>query len=778
MLTGTMLLCQGQDTLPFPVPPSASVAGQTMEESVHQHREIPDHLPADAPNIIIILIDDSGSALPDTFGGEVKTSTLSKIREMGIAYNRFHSTAMCSPTRASLLTGRNHTRVGNGQITEWANDWDGFSGSIPKSAATVAEVLKQYGYNTSAFGKWHNTTPAHTSRIGPFDDWPTGFGFEYFYGFLGGETSQYEPTLIKNTTYVVHPPKTVEEGYHLTDDLADNAISWMKNQKALNPDKPFFMYWAPGAVHGPHHVDKKWADKYKGKFDDGWDKYRERVYKRKKAMGWIPANTILTERPETLAAWDDIPEDEKPFQRRLMEVFAGFTEHADYNVGRIVDAVEELGEMENTLIFYIWGDNGSSAEGQRGTISELLAQNQIPSEIPDHLETLNELGGLDALGGPKTDNMYHAGWAWAGASPFRSTKLVAAHFGGTRQPLVVSWPRQIKHDNIVRSQFHHVNDIVPTIYDILEIKPPQVVNGFQQDVIDGISMAYTFDQPEIEGRKTTQFFDIMGSRAIYHDGWMASTFGPRIPWLTVTPGLDEWNPRNDVWELHNLEEDFSQAVDLSSKYPQKLAELKALFLEESKRNKNMPIGGGLYVLLNPEELKVNPRAVFKYPGVIRRIPESNAPRLGLMANRAVMHLNVPEKADGVLFALAGYAGGLTVYLEDNILKYEYNLFEIERTILESAQKIQAGETTLEIRFMPKPHKTMAHLKSADVRILANGETILSGEIPTLVTAGFSANECFDIGQDLGSPVSENYFDRAPFTYNGDIRDLEVRYMNP
>ncbi|WPR77665.1 sulfatase-like hydrolase/transferase [Algoriphagus sp. NG3] len=401
-----------QDTLPFPTTPSASIAMETMEESTHQHRKEVNHLPSDAPNIIIVLIDDAGPALPDTYGGEVHTPTFTKLAGRGISYNRFHSTAMCSPTRASLLTGRNHTRVGNGQITEWANDWDGFSGVIPKTSATVAEILRNYGYSTSAFGKWHNTNPAHTSKAGPFHEWPTGYGFEYFYGFLGGETSQYEPTLVRNNGYVEHPPKTVEEGYHLTDDLADDAIKWIENHQALQPNKPFFMYWAPGAVHGPHHVANKWAQKYKGKFDDGWDAYRSRVFERQKEFGWIPENTILTERPETMAAWDDIPEDEKDFQIRLMEVFAGFAEHADYNVGRIVEAVEEMGIGDNTLIFYIWGDNGSSAEGQNGTISELLAQNQIPTEISDHIRVMNEdLGGLDALGGPKTDNMYHAGWA-------------------------------------------------------------------------------------------------------------------------------------------------------------------------------------------------------------------------------------------------------------------------------------------------------------------------------------------------------------------------------
>ena len=363
--------------LPFPPTPSASMAGLTMAESTYKKRVEPKHLADGAPNILIILMDDVGPATPSTYGGEINTPTLDRVSNMGISFNRFHSTAMCSPTRAALLTGRNHTRVGNGQISAIANDFDGFSGTIPKSSATVAEVLKNYGYNTGAWGKWHNTPEEQITSKGPFEYWPTGYGFEYFYGFLAGEASQYEPTLTRNTTQVTeHLPK----GYHLTDDIATDAIKWLREQKAYAPDKPFFMYWAPGASHGPHQVMKEWADKYKGKFDDGWDKYRERVFVRAKAKGWIPQNAQLTPRPASMASWDSIPEAERPFQRRLMEVFAGFTEHADYNAGRVIDEIEKQGKLDNTLIFYIWGDNGSSSEGLYGTISEQLAQNGIPDQ--------------------------------------------------------------------------------------------------------------------------------------------------------------------------------------------------------------------------------------------------------------------------------------------------------------------------------------------------------------------------------------------------------------
>src|ERR1700730_9056079 len=395
-----------QEVLPFSPKQSGSTAGRTMQESIYSPLAPVNHLSKDAPNILIVLIDDVGPGQTDTYGGEIHTPTLSKIAQEGISYNRFHTTAMCSPTRAALLTGRNHHRVANGQIGELANDWDGYLGVIPKSSATVAEVLKDYGYSTAAWGKWHNTPAEQTTAAGPFDDWPPRYGFQYFYGFLGGEASQYEPQLVRNTAYVEHPRSSGgHDYYHLSEDLADDAIHWLRPHKAFDPDKPFFIYWASGASHGPFHVPKEWADKYRGKFDDGWDKYRERVYQRAKQMGWIPSDAQLTPRPATLASWDSIPEDEKLFQRRLMEVFSGFTEHVDVQIGRIVDEIDRLGYDENTLVLYIWGDNGASAEGQSGTISELLAQNGIPSTAKQQIAALNTLGGLDVLGSPKTDNM-------------------------------------------------------------------------------------------------------------------------------------------------------------------------------------------------------------------------------------------------------------------------------------------------------------------------------------------------------------------------------------
>ena len=716
-----------QDSLPFPPAPSASIAGRTMQESVYKRRVEPRRLPANSPNILIVLIDDAGPALPSTFGGEVQTRTLDRIVKEGISYNRFHTTAMCSPTRASMLTGRNHHRVGSGQIAELANDWDGYSGHIPKSSALAAEVLKDYGYSTGAWGKWHNTPAEETTAAGPFENWPTEMGFEYFYGFLAGEASQYEPNLVRNTTSVL-PPKSPEQGYHLSEDLADDAIGWLHKHKAFQEDKPFYMYWASGAIHGPHHIMKEWADKYRGKFDDGWDAYRERVFKRAKQKGWIPANAQLTPRHESMQSWDSIPEDEKPFQRRLMEVAAGYAEHVDVQAGRVIDEIERLGYGDNTLIFYVWGDNGSSAEGQNGTISELLAQNGIPTTVKQHIKALDDVGGLDTLGSPKADNQYHAGWAWAGSTPYKGTKLLASHFGGTRNPLAIRWPAKIKPDATPRPQFHHCNDLVPTIYEVLGITPPLEVNGIPQDPIDGVSFAYTFGDPKAKGQLLAQYFEIMGSRSIYHDGWMASAFGPRAPWVAGSPpGIQEWTPDNDVWELYNLANDWTQSNDLAAKMPDKLAQLKDIFLIEATKNKVLPIGGGLWVpLLHPELRIAPPYAEWTFSADTVRMPEFCAPALGNKPNVVIIDADIPANVNGVLYKLGANSGGLTCFVEDGILCYEYNLFIIQRTKIRSKQKLPVGKVKIEIE---TAYAVLRPGGPLNITMKVNGEVFATGQVP-------------------------------------------------
>lgn len=759
--------------LPFPPVPSGSIAGRTLQESTYQPRAVPKRLHDDSPNIVIVLIDDAGPGLPSTFGGEVTTSTLDRICAEGVSYNRFHTTAMCSPTRASLLTGRNHHEIGNGQIAELANDWDGYAGKIPRSSATVAEVLKQYGYATSAFGKWHNTPAEETTAAGPFENWPTGLGFEYFYGFLAGEASQYEPNLVRNTT-VVAPPKTAEEGYHLSEDLADDAISWLRRHKAFNADKPFFMYWASGAIHGPHHIMKEWADKYAGKFDDGWDAYRERVFGRAKDKGWIPQDCALTERDPQLAAWDDIPEDEKPFQRRLMEVAAGYGEHVDVQVGRIADELESLGYAENTLFLYIWGDNGSSGEGQNGTIAELLAQNGIPTTVRQHIDALDELGGLDVLGSPLVDNQYHAAWAWAGSTPYKGMKLLASHLGGTRNPMAVRWPARITPDAAPRDVFLHCNDIVPTIYDIVGIVPPQVVNGEPQMPIAGASFARTLADRDAPGGKKTQYFEIMGSRGIYHDGWWASARGPRLPWVPgQPPGIATWTPDNDVWELYHLDEDWSQAHDLAAEQPEKLAQMREMFMVEAARNAVLPVGGGLWVPVYHPELRIAPPyKEWEFSGDTIRMPEFCAPALGNKNNVVTIDVDIPASANGVLYALGAAAGGLTLYLDEGYLCYEYNLFILQRTKIRSESKVPPGRATLTVTTQyadPRPAGPLA------ITVARNGETIAGGQVPISAPLLFTANDCLDIGTCLGSPVSLDYRERAPFPFEGRIHRVHVAY---
>lgn len=725
------------------------------------------HLAKDAPNILIVMLDDVGFGISDSFGGEVHTPTLDKLGDEGLRYNTFHTTSICSPTRAALLTGRNHTRVGSGTIAERAVAFDGYTGVIPKTAATLAEVLKEYGYNTSAFGKWHNTPATETTEMGPKDRWPNGYGFEYFYGFLAGETSQYEPRLVENYNFV-EPPS--DPKYHLTEDMADKALAWLDKHESFSPDKPFFMYWTPGAVHGPHHVFPEWSAKYKGKFDGGWDAYRERVFKRQLELGIIPPGTELTPRDATLQSWAEIPEDQRAFQSRLMEIFAGFVEHTDRQVGRLVDGLEQRGLRDNTLIFYIFGDNGSSAEGQQGSISELLAQNGIPTTVEQQIEALNRIGGLDALGTSKTDNMYHAGWAWAGSTPFKGTKLLGSYFGGTRNPLVVSWPKGIKPDKTVRNQFSHVVDIAPTVYDLLHITPPKVVNGYEQLPIDGTSMLSTFSNAKADTHKNVQFFDNNGSRGIYQDGWFASAMGPFYPWNTPAskPRIATWDSATDEWELYNLKDDFSQAHDLAKAMPDKLAALKKDFLKLAEDNKDFPIGAGLWLRMYPKDRMTTPYTHWKFNANTRRMPEFTAPGIGRISNTVEVDLEVGKDADGVLYALGGSGGGVSLYMDKGHLVYLYNMMIVEQYQGRSAEPLAAGKHRIVVQT-----QIAGPGQPGTATIKVDDKEIAKVELKRTVPLVFTASETFDVGADLGSTVSLDYAERRPFAFTGKIEQVRV-----
>ncbi len=761
------------EVLPFPEPGSASVVGKTLADSKHQWRKDEDHLPADAPNIVIFMTDDAGFSHPEVFGGPVHMPTMARLAETGITYNAFHTTAMCSPTRASLLTGRNHHRVGAGQIAELASDFDGYVGKIPKSTATFPEVLHDYGYNTAAFGKWHNTPVTDLSKLGPFDRYPTGLGFDYFYGFLAGEASQYEPPLFENTTPIEkpHDPK-----YHLTEDLAEKAIEWIRTSKTLTPDKPFLVYFTPGAVHGPHQIFKEWSDKYEGKFDEGWEVLRTMTFAKQKKLGWIPQDAVLNPLAETMQKWSDVPESQQDFQIRLMEIFSGFLEHTDVQYGKVVDELERTGELENTLIIYINSDNGPSSEGMDGTIAELLSLSGMPSTVDQHIEVLNrDYGGLDALGGPKLDNMYHHGWAYAGASPFQGTKLVGAHLGGTRTPLVISWPAKIKYDGKIRSQFHHVNDIAATIYDILDITAPKTVNGIEQQPLDGISMAYTFDQPDAKAADKTQYFEIMGSYGIYHDGWFAAVPGVRKPWVLDMSVLDNWDPTKDVWELYNLNEDYSQSKDLAKDNPEKLDELKKVFDKEATDNHVYPLGGAFYTFYyNQQDLISSPLKEWTFYEGQDRIPEAIAPRFSSgRSSLAVIDAAIEKNAEGVLFAVGGIGSGFTVYMDKGFLKAEYNAMTLNRYKVTSKTAIPAGKVKIEVETKYDALETMA---PATLTLRVNGKEVGQGRIGRSVPGNHTASETFDVGSDLGAPVALDYFDRAPFKFNGKINSINIKYI--
>jgi arylsulfatase len=554
--------------------------------------------------------------------------------------------------------------------------------------------------------------------------------------------------------------------------MADKAITWMQRHRAMNPDRPFLMWWTPGAVHGPHHVAKKWADKYKGQFDDGWDAYQQRTFERQKEMGWLPENAERAPRPDGMPAWEDIPEEEKAFQARLMEVYAGFLEHTDVQAGKLIDALGSLGIRDNTLVIYIFSDNGASAEGMAGSVAELNAQNGIPTTVKEHIAVAEQLGGLDEIGGPKMDNMYHSAWAWAGDSPFRYTKLVAADWGGTRTPMVVSWPQRIQPDDTPRSQFTHVNDVVPTIYEILGITPPKVVDGHEQDPMDGVSFAYTFDAPEAPEQKTTQYFEVMGSRGIYHEGWMASTFGPRTPWVADMSGLMNWEAGQDEWQLFDTRSDYSLMNDLAANKPEKLEALKALFVEVARENKVLPVGGGLYTMLNPAEMKRSTNTEWTLYEGMTRIPESQAPNVRNGNLRAEIEAEVPANVNGVIFAMGSYAGGVSLYAVDGVLYYEYSALLLKR------DKIKVGILPAgDVEIAYEMRTPMERAAPAELTFWINGKETVSTTIQRSIPSGFTASDGFDVGMDLLSPVADAYFDLAPFAFEGSLKKLYFAYLN-
>ena len=702
--------------------------------------------PEGAPNVLIVLIDDIGFGHAGTFGGPIHTPTLDTLAGSGLRYNRFHTTALCSPTRTALLTGRNHHVNNAGAIMELATAFQGNTGIRPNSVAPLAEILRLNGYSTAAFGKYHETPPWEASVSGPYDRWPTGSGFDKFYGFIGGETNQWAPAVYDGVTRVETPD---DPNYHFTTDMTDRAIAWVRFQQALTPEKPFYTYFATGATHAPHHAPREYIAKYKGRFDQGWDKLREETLARQIERRVVPAGTKLTARPPEIPAWDSLTADQKRLFARQMETFAGFAEHTDHEVGRLVEAIREMGELDNTLVFYIVGDNGASAEGgPDGSYNEILALNGIVSDVS------SQLAHIDEWGGPMTFPHFSIGWAHAGNTPFQWTKQVASHFGGTRNPMVVHWPARIKNAHgEVRSQFHHVIDVAPTVLEAAGLPEPTMVNGTKQYPMDGVSMVYTFDDPAAPDRRQTQYFEMFGNRAIYHEGWVAAT-RHSIPWLMVElPTFDK-----DRWELYHVAEDFSQANDLAAQNPQKLEELQDVFTREAIRNHVFPL---------------DDRRSERFDARIAGRPDLIGSRTSLVLNEGMTgitenaFINIkgrssaitaeievpPGGANGVIIAQAGRFGGWSLYMKGGRVHQVYNFGGLERTTVSSPQALSPGRHTILYEFAYDGGKPGSGGTS---RLSVDGQPVGEARVPRTMPFVYSADEGVDVGMDNETPVTEDY----------------------
>ena len=751
--------------LPKPEPPFHGKIGRTVKDSTPDFPKSVE-APAGAPNVLLIMTDDVGFGASSTFGGPIQTPNFQRIADSGLRYNMFHTTALCSPTRAALITGRNHHTNASGVITEFATGYPGYNSLVPKSSGSVGEVLKENGFNTSWFGKMHNVPDWMSSQAGPFDLWPSGLGFEYFYGFLGGDSDQWHPALYENTRPI--EPYLGNPLYILDRDLADKAISWLRMQHALAPNKPWLLYYATGTAHAPHHAPKEWIAKYRGQFDQGWDKVREETLARQIKLGVVPANTQLTKRPDGIPAWDSLSADQKRLYARMMEVYAGALSHADYQIGRLLDAVQESGQLENTLVIFLMGDNGASAEGTlQGTTNEVAtAANSVTESLPYLLSMIDELGG------PLTYNHYPVGWAHAMDAPMQWTKQVASHFGGSRNGMVISWPARIKDRGSLRSQFCHVIDIVPTIYEAAGITPPTVMDGVQQKPLEGVSLVYTFDNANAPTRHSTQYFELVGNRAIYKDGWMASTTPLRLPWVTI--GFEP-NPDDFKWELYNINEDFSQANNLAEKNPNKLKELQDAFDVEAKKYNVYPLDSSFASRADPaiRPSLTRGRTEFAYYQGMVRIPEGSAPNFKNKSWAIAAEVTVPDNlANGVLATIGGRFGGWALLMEDGKPEFVYALSNQpeHKFWIASNQPIPAGNHVVRFEFK---YDGGGIGKGATGTLFVDGTAVAEGRIAQTVGVRFSLDETFDVGSDMGTPVVEDYLDKMPFAFTGTLKKFVV-----
>jgi len=742
--------------LPKPDPVFDGKIGQTYRDSKASFPQ-PLKAKAGSPNVLLILLDDVGFGMCSTFGGPVPTPHLDKLAANGLIYNRFHTTALCSPTRGALLAGRNHHSIATGVIIEMGTGFPGYTGIIPRSTALVSQMLRDNGYATAMFGKWHNTPEPDISPAGPFDRWPTGLGFDYFYGFNQGETHQYYPVLYRNTASVPQP-KTPEQGYHFTADMTDEAIAWTRNVRAADPGKPWFNYFSTSGVHAPHHAPKAWREKFQGAFDHGWDAQREKTHALQIEKGIIPRGTQLTARPSDIPAWSGLSLDAKKVYTRLMENYAAYMAYTDHEVGRLLDSLKESGELDNTLVMYVVGDNGASAEGGlEGTFSE------IASLIGVQLGLASTMARIDEIGGPTSEPHVPVGWAWAMNAPFQWTKQVASHFGGTRNPLVVHWPKGIRAKGEIRSQFHHVIDVVPTILQAAAIQPPTHVNGIPQKPIEGVSMLYSFDQGAAKDRRTTQYFEMATNRAIYHDGWVAcSRYG--LPWVTAGRG----DGFQDVpWELYNVANDFSQSTDLAAQQPAKLQELKELFSIEAKKYDVFPLDPRFSERMDPRLRSAGePKTQWTYYGNQVSLPEAIGPQLFPTHHTITAVLDVPDTgAEGVVACAGAFSAGWSLYVRNNHPEFHYTFFDVADVTIPCQAELPTGKAILRSEFIPAGNAQFG----GKVIIYVNDKLAGQGELQrTVFRHGL---EPFEIGRDSITPISPAYKGKGAFPFTGRIEKV-------
>ena len=769
--------------LPIPRQPFQGVANRTLEGSKPDWESI-GHVdaPDGAPNVLLVLIDDAGYGNAGTFGGPIATPNFSRMAQQGLRYNRFHVTPLCSPTRAALLTGRNSHAVGFGSVGEFSTGFPGYTAFVPDDCVPFPRILRDNGYSTSAFGKWHLTPDGQQGPAGPFDRWPVGWGFDYFYGFLGGGSGQWDPCLAENQKIIGTPDAYYEGGdpYYLPDDMADKTIEWLHAIRAQDASRPFFTYFSTGCSHAPHHVSEDWAEKYRGKFDQGWDTLREEIFARQKEEGVVPAEAELTPRDDAFPAWDDVPDKLKPYYARQMEVYAGYSENADHNVGRVIDAIEELGELDNTMVIWIWGDNGASMEGTvTGSFNELTMQNGIPLTDEMQLQLAERYGGVEAWGNQMMAPHYSAAWAWAGNTPFKWGKQVGSHLGGTRNPLVVRWPEKVRDDGALRSNFTHVIDVGPTILDIAGIPMPTHIDGIEQQPMHGDTFADSLADADAPERHTQQYFETIGNRAMYKDGWWLAMKTERIPWVLTpdalkpyTPGV--WNPDDDPAELYYLPDDFTQARDLAAEHPEKVKELKELFWQEAERYDVLPLMATLAPFFGivpplPEVGK------YEFRGDLQNVLSGMIPRIYNHSYSISADLVIPEGgAEGVIVAEADHMGGFSLFVDDGRLTHTYSMMGVFVYRQQADQALSEGEVTVRMEFIADAAKPAT---GGEVTLFIDDRPVTSGRMDHTVPIRFSGYAGMDIGRDNGGVVDLAYEDRKPFAFTGEVKKV-VFDVNP